>query len=68
MGLADGEDLFDVMPSVNELELAPMIDVERAENRVSSEPGGRPKELFGFVADGVEAGEMFVYGVGESFA
>jgi hypothetical protein len=38
MGLTDGEDLFDVMPSVNELEPAPMIDVEGAEDRVGCEP------------------------------
>jgi hypothetical protein len=65
MGSTDGEDLFDVMPSVNELEPAPMIDVEGAEDRVSGEPGGRAEDSFGFAAHLVEAGELFGNGVGK---
>jgi hypothetical protein len=68
MGLTDGEDLFDVMPSVNELEPAPMIDVQGAKDRMSGEAGGRAEEAFGFAANLVEAGEMFVNCVGESIA
>jgi hypothetical protein len=68
MGSTDGEDLFDVMPAVNELKSAPMIDVERAEDRVCGEPGGRAEDVFGFAANMVEAGELFGHGVGESIA
>ena len=38
MGSADGENLFDVMPSVDKLKSAPMIDVEGAEDGVRGEP------------------------------
>jgi hypothetical protein len=68
MGSTDGEDLFDVMPSVNELEPAPMIDVEGAEDSVAGQPGGRAEEAFGFAANMVEAGELLGDGVGKSIA
>jgi hypothetical protein len=56
------------MPAVNELEPAPMIDVEGAEDRVRGEPGGRAEDPFGFAANLVEAGELFGNCVGESIA
>jgi hypothetical protein len=68
MGVADGEDLLDVMLAVNELESAPLVDAERAEDHVAGASVGSAEETFSFGEEQVEAGEVFGDGVGEGFA
>jgi hypothetical protein len=68
MGVTDGKDLLDVMLAVNELESAPLIDTERAEDHVAGASVSSAEETFGFREKHVEAGEVFGDGVGEGFA
>ena len=68
MGVADGENLLDVVLAVNELESAPLVDAERAEDHVAGTSVGRAEDIFGFGEEQVEAGEMFGDGLGEGFA
>jgi hypothetical protein len=68
VGSTDGNDFFDVMSAVNELEPAPMIDVKRAEDLVSGEWRGAAEDSLRFVADGVEAGELLGNAVDKVFA
>lgn len=68
MGVADGEDLLDVVLAVDELESAPLVDAEGAEDHVGGASIGRTEYLFGFGEEEVEAGEVFGYGLGEGFA
>jgi hypothetical protein len=68
MGVADGEDLFDVMLAVDELESAPLMDAEGAEDHVAGASIGCAEDLFGFDEEEVEAGQVFGYSSGEGFA
>jgi hypothetical protein len=68
MGVADGEDLLDVVLAVDELESAPLVDAERPEDHVAGTSVGRAEEGLGFGEEDVEAGEMFGDGLSEGFA
>lgn len=48
MGFPNGENLFEVMLAVDELELSPLVSVERSQGHVAGEPAGCAKEFFGF--------------------
>ena len=56
---ADGNDLPGVMSGVDEVESAPLGDVERAEDLVGG-PALVPEGFFGLIEDGVESDEVFV--------
>ena len=68
VGLTNGGDLLEVMPAVHELEHAPLVYIERAEDRVGGELGGAAEEGFGLAEEQVEMGEVFRSGMGEVFA
>ena len=59
VGLADGQDLLDVMAAVGEMEAAPLMDAERAEDLVGSR-ALVAEGFFGLIEDGVEGDEVFV--------
>lgn len=54
--------------AVNELESAPLVDAEGAEDHVAGASAGRTEDIFGFDEEQVEAGEMFGDGLCEGFA
>jgi hypothetical protein len=68
VGFANGGDLFEVVSAVHELEHAPLVDVERAEDSVTGALAGGAEERLGFVEERVEMGEVFGGSMGESFA
>jgi len=68
VGFTNDGDLFEVMPAVHELEHAPLVYIERAEDGVAGKLGGAAEEGFGFVEEQVEMGEVLRGGVGEVFA
>ena len=68
MSAADGEDLLDVVLAVNELESAPLIDPEWAEDHEAGASAGGAEDSFGFSEEQVEAGEMLGDSLGEGFA
>ena len=67
MDLANGGDLFEMVSAVNELESAPLVDTEGAENVVACALTGA-EELFGFGAEDVKASEVFFGCRGELLA
>ena len=67
MGLADGEDLFQVMFTMNKLKLTPLIDPERAEDHVAGASACGAEEFFGFGAEEIELREMVSCCLGETF-
>ena len=51
MGLANGDDLLEVMLAVDQVEFAPLVDVEWAEDVVGGALACRAEETFGFVEE-----------------
>ena len=68
MGFADGQNLTDVMPAVDELKFSPLVEAERAKEHVAGATGGGAEDILGFGAELVEVGKTFGGGVGELFA
>jgi hypothetical protein len=56
VGLANGSDLLEVMSAVDQMESAPLVDVEGAEDGVCGALAPRAEESFRFVEDEIEAG------------
>jgi hypothetical protein len=67
VGFADGDDLFEVMLSVNELEFAPLLDVHRSENCVAGTLAGVAKERFSLSEKLIEMGETLGSYLGKAF-
>jgi hypothetical protein len=68
VNLTDGDDLLDMVHTVNELEPAPLIDAERTEDHVAGAAAGRAEEIFGLGEELVETAEVFGDGLRKSFA
>ena len=68
VGFANGDDLPEVMLAVDELKSAPLVDAERAKDDVAGTSLRGAEDFLGFVAEGVDAIEVFGDGVGEVFA
>jgi len=68
VGFADGENLFEVMLAVDELEFSPLVDVERPEGHVAGEPAGCAEDLFCLSTELIEMCQMFGRSVGEFFS
>ena len=68
MGFADGENLFEMMLAMDELELSPLVDVERPQDHVAREPAGGAEEFFGLSTQMIEMCQMFGRGGGEFFS
>jgi hypothetical protein len=64
---ADGEYLFDVMPGVDEVESAPLMDGERAENLVT-DGSAAFEDGFCLVQQAIEAGEILMGNLNECVA
>lgn len=61
------EDLPDVMPTVNEMKRAPLVNAERAQNLVG-DAASLAKEVFGLIEELVDASQTFGGGAREIFA
>ena len=68
MGFADGENLLQVMFAVDELELAPLIDVEGPQGGVARELTGTSKELLCFRTELIEVSQVLGCGNSKLFA
>jgi len=67
VNFANGGDLFEVVPAVDELEFTPLVDAEGTEN-VMAGALTFVEELFGRGAEAVKAGEVLFGCRGEFFA
>jgi len=65
VGFADGKNLFQVMFAVNELELAPLIDVEGPQGGVAREFAGTTEEILCFGTELIEVSQVLGCGGGK---
>ena len=65
VGFADGKNLFQVMFAVNELELAPLIDVEGPQGGVAREFAGTTEEILCFGTELIEVSQVLGCGSGK---